>query len=155
MWWHRDSSAASLRSCMALTRQICPEEIESGEGWNCSGHVWSHPPHMPSCGSWGLVVHAHTAWLLVALLYPRGLVWRNESSFPQRLLWPLDPYSFSPPHHSRWQFQPSVACPTKTLESFFTSLLLSNPVSYWPVNPIRSIFNTGSSSNHPRYQHLV
>ena len=85
MWWHRDSSAASLRSCMALTRQICPEEIESGEGWNCSGHVWSHPPHMPSCDSWGLVVHAHTAWLLVALLYPRGLVcmeWILISSAP-------------------------------------------------------------------------
>ena len=45
---------------MALTCQTCPEETQSGEGWNCSGHVWSDPPHMPSCDCWGLVVHTHS-----------------------------------------------------------------------------------------------
>ena len=67
-------SAVSPSPCNGSCLPDLPSKTQSWDGWNCSVHLWSHPPHVPSCDFQGLAVHAHTAWLLAALLYPRGLV---------------------------------------------------------------------------------
>ena len=138
MWWHRffisapeslhGSHLADLPRRNSKWRRM---ELQ----WACL--IWPTPHallwFLRTCGP----CTQHDSWLLCFIL----LAWsaRDESSFPQRLLWPLDPYSFSLPITAEGNSSPLLPAPTKTLESFFTSLLLSNPMSYWPVSPVRSI----------------
>ena len=157
MWWHRFFISVPE----ILHGSHLPDLPRRNSKWRRMELQWAcliwPTPHallwlLRTCGS-----HTqHDSWLLCFIL----LAWsaQDESSFPQRLLWPLDPYSFSLPHHSRWQFQPSVACPHKNPGVILHISCSLKPYVLLASQSRQKYLTQGhhpATSHHLHYQHLV